>query len=85
MAQAVRACALLPVVDGDIEHTAKVCESRRGDLGTFENSFGPFAARGKLSELNEDVVVDLERESLGQMSAFRATSACCGPAQNRRI
>ena len=61
VAQAVRACDFAPVVDGDIEHAAKVPEGRHGDLGTFKDGFGPFAIHGKLGKLNEDVVVDLQR------------------------
>ena len=61
MAQAVRACNLAPVVDGNVEHTAKVRESRRGDLGSIENGSVPGAAHGKASKLNKDVVIDLKR------------------------
>ena len=60
MAQAVRACDFVPVVDGNVKHAAKVGEGRHGDLGTFEDDFGPFAVRGKLGKLNKDVVVDLK-------------------------
>ena len=60
VAQAVHACDFAPVVDGNIGHAAKVSEGRHGDLGTFEDGFGPFAVGGKLGKLNEDVVVDFE-------------------------